>query len=329
MSISLKFIQVCGLFAALSASAQSVRINEIMAANATTFPDNADFDDYSDWIELQNTTGAAINLSDYYLSDDPTLPLRWKFPTGASIPANGYFMVRADGFDAGPGETHVRDASPWANFTTDFYHTNFKLGSAGESVVLSKLDTPPQTTTYLALGANWKYFDQGSLPDANWFASAYADGAWPNGNGELGYGDGDETTVVSFGPSSSNKYPSTYFRSSFTVTNPGAITSLACRAKIDDGAVFYVNGTEVGRRRTSGGSRHPRQAAAHDAPGAGLPQAASLAREAGVSFVTASEEVKMMHSGLREVDKEVDATMGKLFDGLLDLGVSSRLVLGH
>ena len=37
----------------------------------------------------------------------------------------------------------------------------------------------------------------------------------------------------------------------------------------------------------------------------------------------------MMHSGLREVDKEVDATMGKLFDGLLDLGVSSRLVLGH
>ena len=50
---------------------------------------------------------------------------------------------------------------------------------------------------------------------------------------------------------------------------------------------------------------------------------AALAREAGVSFVTASEEVKMMHGGLREVDKSVDDRMGKLFDDLLDLGVRS------
>lgn len=48
---------------------------------------------------------------------------------------------------------------------------------------------------------------------------------------------------------------------------------------------------------------------------------ASLAREAGVTFVTASEEVKMLHSRQREVDKEVDERMGKLFDDLLDLGV--------
>lgn len=47
---------------------------------------------------------------------------------------------------------------------------------------------------------------------------------------------------------------------------------------------------------------------------------ATLAREAGVTFVTASEEVKMMHSGQREVNKEVDDAMGKLFDDLLDLG---------
>jgi Flavin containing amine oxidoreductase len=49
---------------------------------------------------------------------------------------------------------------------------------------------------------------------------------------------------------------------------------------------------------------------------------ASLAREAGISFVTTSEEVKMLRGGLREVDKDVDQKMGKLFDDLLDLGVS-------
>ena len=49
---------------------------------------------------------------------------------------------------------------------------------------------------------------------------------------------------------------------------------------------------------------------------------ASVAREAGISFVTTSEEVKMLHGGGREVDKQVDDAMGKLFDDLLDLGVS-------
>lgn len=50
---------------------------------------------------------------------------------------------------------------------------------------------------------------------------------------------------------------------------------------------------------------------------------AALAREAGVSFVTASEEVKMMHGALRQVDSVVDEKMGQLFDDLLDLGVRS------
>jgi hypothetical protein len=125
MSISAKFLPLFGLFAAFTANAQSVRINEFMAANATTYPDNHDFDDYSDWIELQNMTGSSISLTDYYLSDDPTFPLRWQFPTGTSIPANGFLVVRADGFDAGPGETHRRDAAPFSNFTTNRYHTNF------------------------------------------------------------------------------------------------------------------------------------------------------------------------------------------------------------
>jgi hypothetical protein len=54
---------------------------------------------------------------------------------------------------------------------------------------------------------------------------------------------------------------------------------------------------------------------------------ASLAREAGISFVTTSEEVKMLRGGLQEVDKDVDEKMGKLFDDLLDLGVSLCVVV--
>ena len=46
----------------------------------------------------------------------------------------------------------------------------------------------------------------------------FNDSTWASGPAELGYGDGDEATTVSYGPSSSNKYITTYFRRTFTVT---------------------------------------------------------------------------------------------------------------
>jgi monoamine oxidase len=45
---------------------------------------------------------------------------------------------------------------------------------------------------------------------------------------------------------------------------------------------------------------------------------AALAREAGVDFVTTSEEVKMLRAGMEEVDSEKDEKAGQLFDTLLD-----------
>ena len=45
---------------------------------------------------------------------------------------------------------------------------------------------------------------------------------------------------------------------------------------------------------------------------------ASLAQGAGIEFVRASEEVKMVDVNMREVDSKMDDKMGKLFDDLLD-----------
>ena len=53
--------------------------------------------------------------------------------------------------------------------------------------------------------------------------------------------------MVSYGPSSFNKYITTYFRKSFTVANPAVYTALALQLLRDDGAVVYLNGTEVAR----------------------------------------------------------------------------------
>jgi Flavin containing amine oxidoreductase len=56
--------------------------------------------------------------------------------------------------------------------------------------------------------------------------------------------------------------------------------------------------------------------------GINLNPLAALAREAGVDFVTTSEDVKMFQSDMVEVDSERDENAGQLFDKLLDLAVS-------
>lgn len=101
-------------------------------------------------------------------------------------------------------------------------------------------------TTLVPLGSTWKYRDDGSNQGTAWRASAFNDSTWVSGAAELGYGDGDEATVVNGGPAT-NHFITTYFRQSFNVANPSAFTSLKIRLLRDDGAVVYLNGTEVRR----------------------------------------------------------------------------------
>ena len=109
-------------------------------------------------------------------------------------------------------------------------------------------------TVLVAKGATWKYFDKGSLPAANWQTSAYDDTSWASGPAQLGYGDGDEATVVGYGGNASAKYITTYFRRTFTVSDPSLYQALVLNVLRDDGAVVYVNGTEVFRTNMPSGS---------------------------------------------------------------------------
>src|SRR5205814_6459971 len=97
-----------------------------------------DFDDHPDWIELKNTGGSAAPLDGFFLSDSPSNPLKWAIPAGASIPANGFLIIVADGHDAAPGETFPRGYWPWKNFVTEKYHANFSLAAAGETLTLTE-----------------------------------------------------------------------------------------------------------------------------------------------------------------------------------------------
>lgn len=111
-------------------------INEFLASNVTIDADMYDFDDYSDWIELYNAETVPVDLGGYFLTDDLDSQFRWKIPPGTIINARGFIRFWADGYDDVPGKTYKRSYYPFNYYTTKYYHLNFKLSRAGETIGL-------------------------------------------------------------------------------------------------------------------------------------------------------------------------------------------------
>lgn len=108
--------------------------------------------------------------------------------------------------------------------------------------------TKPLTQVLLPLGSTWRYLSNGSNQGTAWRASGFNDAAWPVGPAQLGFGDGDEATVI--GSTGTTRY----FRAGFTITSPGQFSSLTASLVRDDGAVVYLNGTEVWRSNMPAGT---------------------------------------------------------------------------
>ena len=122
-------------------STPRIFINEFLAASLSTNPDMVDFGDFSDWIELYNDENTNVNIGGFYLTDDLTQPMKWKIPANTIIPAKGFYLIWADGYDDIPGKTYIRNW--WPNnvqFTTKWCHTNFKLNKEGEEIGLFDAD---------------------------------------------------------------------------------------------------------------------------------------------------------------------------------------------
>jgi hypothetical protein len=106
----------------------------------------------------------------------------------------------------------------------------------------------------VSTGAVWKYLDNGTDQGTAWRAPGFDDSAWASGPAQLGYGDGDEATIVSYGPDAFSKYITTYFRRAFNVADASAISNLTLRVLRDDGVVVYLNGVEVFRSNLLAGA---------------------------------------------------------------------------
>jgi hypothetical protein len=94
-------------------------ISEFMADNESTIAD--DDGAFTDWIEIFNPTASPVNLSGWFLTDEPNDPRKWAFPDVTLAPG-AFLLVRASGND------RANPAGP--------LHTNFRLDKDGDYLAL-------------------------------------------------------------------------------------------------------------------------------------------------------------------------------------------------
>jgi hypothetical protein len=130
----------------------------------------------------------------------------------------------------------------------------------------TSFDGPAPPRVLVPAAANWRFLDDGSDQGTAWFYTGFDDASWNAGAAQLGYGDGDEQTVVSYGSNANSKFITTYFRKTFVATNVNRIANLTLKLVVDDGANVFLNGSAVTNVNLNPG-------AAYDTPATAMPVA--------------------------------------------------------
>jgi len=147
-------------------------------------------------------------------------PANWNAAAGDII--EGLFPARTDRL-----LTYLRNRRLYPAFDPPQYsqqggdiQAGFELGlSAGPGAIYYTLDgTDPRlpgggiapgaqvrgsavsTETFVPAGSTWRYWDNGTEPVGAWKSLGFDDTTWDTGRAQLGYGDGDEATLISYGP---------------------------------------------------------------------------------------------------------------------------------
>jgi len=155
--------------------------------------------DFFDYIELINTGSSSINLAGYAINDEPMVESGSILPDYTLQPGSRLLI-----FAAGSDEVETID-----HFEMPVYAFN-----------------------------TWKYTVGSSALDPDWREPDFDDSQWSTGNGGIGYGDGDDATIVAQGIS-------VMMRKTFTVTDSTSVLEAILMMDFDDGFKAYLNGVEI------------------------------------------------------------------------------------
>ena len=182
--------------------------------------------------------GLPIGLSSFTTH---SVSVEYLVDTGARTLASGTLVFT-------PGEALKRLALPPPPADSEVVRVVLSnpLGAALTGLTRYYFLRQPATPALIPTGSTWRYRDDGSDQGVAWRRPDFSDDTWKSGPAELGFGDGDEATVINGGPSSA-RIATVYFRRRFLVGDPAAFTQLRLNLRRDDGAIVYLNGLEVFR----------------------------------------------------------------------------------
>jgi len=103
----------------------------------------------------------------------------------------------------------------------------------------------------MSLVDTWRYEDSGADLGSAWRDSTFDDAAWPSGAGLFHVNAGNLPAAKN--TALAGERATYYFRGTFTFSGDPVRTQLTLNHVVDDGAVFYLNGTEVHRHNMPAG----------------------------------------------------------------------------
>lgn len=161
---------------------------------------------------------------------------------------SGIWPIGADG----SGATLAKFDEEKASDLAANWRASAQLGGTPGAENFPSGTTVGVPTVIVPINATWRYDESGVGHATGWAGSAHP--AWPAGAGLIGFetspGDLPEVIGNPLADPSGNSFVTYYFESDFDLSASqfAQIDSLTLRHVIDDGAIFYLNGVEVGAR---------------------------------------------------------------------------------
>ena len=168
--------------------------------------------------------------------------------SSVSLTNNAEFQVTS--------QPSVSTLSAGNSTTFEITFSPVSTGNYSDTVTLTSDDSDESPYTFAISGegaepalinenGNWKYYDAANQPSNDgegdfWNTLDFNDGSWASGNAELGYGDGENTTI-------NNATETAYFRKTINIIDASFYNDIVMEAIRDDGMIVYINGNEVWR----------------------------------------------------------------------------------
>ena len=194
--------------------------------------------DSGDHIELQDKNGVTLVGLDY--RDDG------QWPIAADGLGPSLVLVNGDG--------DVRAPASWSFSQQAGGTPGFEPLVGGQNAIDSPELDLSKGLLLVDFGDDWAYHDGNQDLGNGWQALGFDDAGWDVGSGLLGF---ENATLPEPGiqtPLNDANQLTYYFRKEFSFQGDRDLAALNLDAIVDDGAVFYLNGTEIARLGVGSGT---------------------------------------------------------------------------